>query len=281
MPARCQYCESSSGNQDLAVGTYLGHVARSASSSSCHLSIVKHGHAGALPEHAHDWPFISMLLKGSYVSRTRTREMEFERGLAAFHPRSFQHRDEIGRHGGLFLCVQLSPELLDDADERRGRIDRDLIRLSDDQPYLTLGALYCAMWANADSLTLNALSAELAGQLLVSDSRRDLTPPPWLRRVEERLREQRPVSLAELSQDAGVHSTTLTRLFRRHRHCSIGEFRARYRSKQAFFEVIGGEAPLADVSFAAGYADQSHMTRDFKLAFGLAPGKVRRRAPCI
>lgn len=34
--------------------------------------------------------------------------------------------------------------------------------------------------------------------------------------------------------------------------------------------------PLAEVTFAAGYADQSHLTREFRLLGGLTPGAYRR-----
>jgi AraC-like DNA-binding protein len=39
--------------------------------------------------------------------------------------------------------------------------------------------------------------------------------------------------------------------------------------------IISG-MPLAEVSLEAGFADQSHMTRQFKKAFGLAPGHWSR-----
>lgn len=100
--------------------------------------------------------------------------------------------------------------------------------------------------------------------------------PAWLERTEHRLREESYVSLHELSHDAGVHATTLTRLFRRHKNCSIGEFHARARARRAFFAVVGSKTPLSEICQEAGYADQSHMTRAFRRAFATTPGQLRR-----
>jgi AraC-like DNA-binding protein len=36
--------------------------------------------------------------------------------------------------------------------------------------------------------------------------------------------------------------------------------------------LIAVDLPLADAAAATGFADQSHMTRQFKQAYGLAPG---------
>ena len=37
--------------------------------------------------------------------------------------------------------------------------------------------------------------------------------------------------------------------------------------------LIRHGAPLADAALACGFADQSHMTRQFKRAYGLSPGR--------
>lgn len=131
------------------MGDYVGRVSHSAALANCHLCTVVHATARKVPGHAHDWPFVSTLLRGSYVSRTRTREMEFNHGIAVYHPRTFQHRDEIGRDGALFFGVQLSPDYLQDADRGRPDAGRDIAVMDDNAAYVALGALYAALCAGA------------------------------------------------------------------------------------------------------------------------------------
>jgi AraC family transcriptional regulator len=199
-----------------------------------------------------------------------------KRGVSVYHPRAFQHCDEIGRDGGLFFGVQLSPNLLRDADRAGPGTGHDLAILDDGGAYVVLGSLYAAPCTDAGQLALESLAAELASHLMTPELSASRAMPAWLVRTEHRLRDEQHVSLHELARDAGVHATTLTRLFRRHKKCSIGEFHARARARRAFFAVVGSGTPLSEICHDAGYADQSHMTRDFGRAFGATPGQLRR-----
>lgn len=46
------------------------------------------------------------------------------------------------------------------------------------------------------------------------------------------------------------------------------------RARRAL-RALATEAPLAEVAFLAGYADQAHLTRSFAARFGLPPGRFR------
>jgi len=260
----------------MNVGDYVGRVLRSEAHQGCHLSVIEHARSRVLPNHAHDWPFVCVLLKGSYVSRTRSSEMEIDNDVAVYHPRAFQHCDAIGRHGGLFFGVQIDPVLLSDSEFGRRGATGDIVAVHDDAPYLILGSLFCALLAGADKLAFESLAAELAGELFAPKACARGAAPRWLTRVEDRLQEGTCISLEDLSREAGVHATTLTRQFRAHKRCSIGDYHARVRAKRAFIGVVSETATLTEVSLMAGYADQSHMTREFKRAFGRTPGEIRR-----
>jgi AraC-like DNA-binding protein len=84
----------------------------------------------------------------------------------------------------------------------------------------------------------------------------------------------RTVASAELEAIAGLDRYDLARQFR----SRLGTSPYRYLTMRRLDTVrrrLRSWAALADIAHAAGFADQSHMTRQFKQAYGLSPGKWR------
>ena len=59
--------------------------------------------------------------------------------------------------------------------------------------------------------------------------------------------------------------------------CPPVAYQMRLRLELARYLVAAGE-PLTSVAYDAGFADQSHLTRRFKQAFGITPGAYARQA---
>ncbi len=81
----------------------------------------------------------------------------------------------------------------------------------------------------------------------------------------------RMVASAELEAIAGLDRYTLARHFRAHLGTSPYRYLTMRRLDRVKSAIVSGHS-LAEVAFMSGFADQSHMTRQFKQAFGLAPG---------
>lgn len=119
--------------------------------------------------------------------------------------------------------------------------------------------------------------ALLEDQSLTSSSRRF---PQWLEKVRNIL-EQRfaePFKLSEIAAEAGVHPVHLAREFRKHYGTSVGEYLRRVRIEYACRELMGSNAAVTNIAFAAGFADQSHFSRTFKRLCGTTPGRYRASA---
>jgi AraC-like DNA-binding protein len=80
----------------------------------------------------------------------------------------------------------------------------------------------------------------------------------------------RRYSMEDLERLSGLDRWALARQFRAAFGTSPSRFRTMRQLDQVRRSVAGG-APLAEASAAAGFADQSHMSRHFKRAYGLTP----------
>jgi transcriptional regulator GlxA family with amidase domain len=56
--------------------------------------------------------------------------------------------------------------------------------------------------------------------------------------------------------------------------------RCRLRHAQHLIASEGHRRSLAEIAWAAGFADQAHLTRHFQRAFGQSPGQWRQQRSC-
>ena len=94
--------------------------------------------------------------------------------------------------------------------------------------------------------------------------------------VRDRLRDapEDDVSLQDLADLAGLSRFHLTRLFQRRFGLAPSVYLRLLRLERAKRRLAAGEPP-ADVAAALGFADQAHLTRRFKAAYGMTPGRYR------
>jgi AraC-like DNA-binding protein len=81
-----------------------------------------------------------------------------------------------------------------------------------------------------------------------------------------------PVALAALSSFAGLTRFELVRRFREQTGLTPHAFQTNLRVERARAMLSAGE-PIARVAAACGFADQPHLTRTFRRAVGVTPGR--------
>lgn len=85
----------------------------------------------------------------------------------------------------------------------------------------------------------------------------------------------RPVRREELEAESGLDRWRLNRQFRA--LCGVSPYRfLTMRRLDRARRLIGEGRGLAEAALDAGFADQSHMSRQFLRAYGLSPGRWRR-----
>ena len=241
------------------------------------LTELRHRSASNSGSHEHGPAYFSRLAGGSYREMDSDGEVRYRVGAVRFHPAGYRHGDEIGEAGARFLCVEL--------DEETGR---DLPALRQLAPRLApppsesarlASALAREMRAGdvASDFLLEGLALQLIGAFLRMPVEAEI--PAWLRRVAERLREESslPLRLRDLAAQAGVHPVHLARSFRRHYGRGVGEELRRHRVETVRAAILREDTSLSAAAAAAGFADQSHMSRVFRRLTGMSPRQYRMR----
>jgi len=108
-------------------------------------------------------------------------------------------------------------------------------------------------------------------RLLHVSEPKETTPP--IRLAKERLDDDpaNPVTLNELAQLCGMNRFQLLRSFQRATGITPHAYQIQRRIQLAR-RLIAAGTPLAESAAAAGFADQSHMSRQFSRVLGVSPG---------
>lgn len=86
---------------------------------------------------------------------------------------------------------------------------------------------------------------------------------------------EEPIAVSELASAVRLHERYLISLFKSATGIPPHQYLLARRLEHARC-MLGTEQPLSAVAAAAGFTDQSHLTRHFKRTFGLTPGAYQR-----
>ena len=233
----------------------------------------------AYEPHRHDSYAIGITTAGVQTFRYRgTRRVCLPGQLHVLHPDE-THDGAAGTDDGFgYRILYVAPELVRDA---LGGGPLPFVA----DPVQTLAPatrLVASLLVDIDEPISDLARAEIAATL--ADTLRELggRPSPGPATIDLRAvglardylaahaSEQTPASTLEAV--AGVDRFTLARHFRRALGTSPDRYRTMRRLGLARAAIERG-LPLAEAAASAGFADQSHMTRQFKRAYGLTPAR--------
>lgn len=227
-----------------------------------------YGPGERMPSHEHAVHQVSWLMSGEMFEGVRSRECELFTAARGSKPAGCAHANIYGQQGALLLSVNL------DADRVRDFLPDDADDWGWQPTELAPATALLGLIAGGGEAAQAAVADLLA--LEQSQARPETrTPPRWLMKVREQLRDAPEApDLAALAAESGVHRVHLSRAFTRHFGLSPSVYRARSRGARAIASMIEGER-LADAAIDAGFADQSHFTRFLKRETGVTPRRLQ------
>lgn len=261
----------------LQSGTFIGNRSLSVEAGGFKIGLWR----AALPpegvhEHVHEDAHFVLTLDDGYHSLAHDREIPrgegFRAGALIWNPPGVEHRDSFERPGGRFLSVSFMPP---PGAPRDHPVRLDHAR-AERAARLLVGRT--ARFGEGDGVAVEALALDMAAAALEGAAPRDgRAPPPWLLRARQAIEDlavDSGLEVRDVARCVGVHPVTLARRYRRHFGHSPGDAIRRARINRAISALTRGTR-LTDLAAQAGYADQSHLTREFGAAYGLSPARFR------
>jgi AraC-like DNA-binding protein len=238
------------------------------------------GHA--YDPHRHDTYAIGYTLSGVQSFDYRgTRLDSLESDVVVIHPDEL-HDGRAGAPSGFrYKMLYLEPRLIRNALGDRAR-SLPFVRSAVSSYPRLLRALLAALddldrpleALETDQVVLAVAQALLALDPRASAGSLGSSSTPAVEKARQFLDTHfaRVVASEELEALTGIDRYTLARHFRARLGTSPYRYLTMRRLDQAKALINSGYS-LAEAAQASGFADQSHMTRRFKLAFGLPPGR--------
>lgn len=260
----------------LNIGQFFGKVSQQWTSGAVVINRLVHTQARALPSHAHQAGFVSLMLEGEYQETAGLSQFGYQPFSCIYHPPGMDHRDEVGESGVTLLTLEFKPELFDAMDFAVVNL-RPLIDLSGRQPSWELINLYHRISSHtANDLDIESRAVDLAFSIVKFSARapRDLRS---LQRAREYIHThfEENLTLAQVARAAGVHPVYLGQIFRQEFGETLGEYLNRIRVRAAAGLLAKSRLTLSAIAADLGFYDQSHFTRIFRRLTGATPGMFR------
>ena len=224
--------------------------------------------AARVPEHAHDWPVLSIFILGRYLNETELGETLIAGPSAILYQARAAHRNAIGPVGFEQIEIEfdaawLGRELMPAAPVSRwlgghvGAEARDLARL-------------CVSGADEERFR-----AALRRFVQCANVQAVREAPGWVHVIHRRLRNDTALAVNVLAREVGRHPSWLGTAYRQATGEGPLETAARFRVERAARSLRETNHACAYIAHEAGFCDQSHMNRTFRRLLGRAPSEVR------
>lgn len=222
-----------------------------------------------MPEHAHDWPVLSLFVIGGYTNRTDAGTAAISGPSAILYRAGAAHRNAIGSDGFEQIEIEFDPcwvgqALLPDTPVAQW-LDGGVAPAAS-----ALAQIACA--ASADEAQIRSAIRRFVERACREPAH---NRPEWVATVAARLRRDTTLSISDLAREAWRHPSWLGTAYRRATGEGLLASAARFRVARAACLLRESDAAPAHVAALAGFCDQSHMNRTFRRVLGRTPTAVR------
>lgn len=264
--------------EKLRPGSFHGCISKSLRVADFILTESQFEPHSSLPRHAHETSYFCFGLQGVYTERCGNREVVCRPAALTFRTSGQTHEAIVHGADTRVFMLEVSARWIE-----KLRADSLTLRSTYDFCGGALPQLSARLYREfnktdtAAKLAIEGLALELLAEGARQRSARIGAPPPWLKQAREMISEHfsETLRLTQIAAEVGVHPVYLATAFRQKFGVTIGEFVRKLRIEHACAELMKREIPLTAIAMHAGFADQSHFSKVFKLYVGMTPHRYR------
>ncbi|MFZ0497550.1 MAG: AraC family transcriptional regulator [Steroidobacteraceae bacterium] len=221
-----------------------------------------------VPEHAHDWPVLSLFVLGGYSNRTEVGDRYVSGPSAVLYRAGARHANTVSTDGFEQIEIEFDPAWL-----RFSGLPHIPVA------HLAGGRIGAATRAMIDScgrpMDEERFATALRGFLTIAVEQSPGTRPVWVDQVIRRLRQNPALRVTDLAREVNLHPSWLGAAYREAVGQGILETAMRLRVEIAVRLLRETDLTYCDTAHDAGFCDQSHMLRSFRRVLGRLPSAVR------
>jgi len=241
-----------------------------------HALETRHGPGLRLPAHEHEDASLNVTIGGRFEETIGSRVLDNRPGTVVAKPSTTGHANRYCDVETESLLLQVPAKSLDGLGGLGQAFTRSIVLHGEGFRDLARAAVRCLRRDEIDSA--EAAVFDLVYQVAHAEREPSRPPRAWLVRVRDTLAERAtgPVRVGALASAEGMSPSALSQGFRAAFGYTPLAFVRRRRVEWAR-EALRADPhhSLARVAASAGFADQPHFTRAFRLETGLTPGRYR------
>jgi AraC family transcriptional regulator len=220
-----------------------------------------------VPEHAHDWPVLSLFVMGGYLNQADPGEAFIAAPSAVLYRAGARHRNAVAAFGFEQIEIEFDPAWLGGAIPA-APVSRWIGGAAGAQARAV--ARLCA-----GDLDDGVLRRALQGVLDVAGRAPTRPAADWTAEVTRLLRDRPGLTAGDLARRVKRHPAWLGSAYQAATGEGLATAGSRFRMEHAAWLLRETDLAPAHVAADAGFCDQSHMSRTFRRLLGRLPSSVR------
>ena len=221
-----------------------------------------------VPEHAHDWPVLSIFVLGGYVNQTELGQRVIDGPSVVLYGAGSPHRNTALSVGFEQIEIEFDPGWLGGTALPRAPVSH---WLGGQVGFMARSlAQYCS-----GAISTAGIRTAICQFLWTVREPRERARAAWVDVISQRLREDTSLKVHQLAKKLGRHPSWMGSAYRQATGEGLLEAAARFRVECASRLLRETDQPYACVALEAGFCDQSHMNRSFRRILGRVPTAVR------